>query len=253
MNLMKTMTAATAVAFGMGLAGAAQAAPVFQLDFTSVGGAGLVTADSIQVRQNADLVLNIPGLSFTENGLFRVTNYQLGGNPVITDNLGTGYNLYATFTSSGTLTQITPTFFVATFTSLNFTLFLDPDANTNLSGQTPAGTTGDDFAIASGSLLEGTGTANLNPAFLAVTSNTNTTFNTIVNTFFTSPVPFYNLQQIASNQTAGQLSIVGSTITIQDGGATVTFASVPEPATLAMFGAGLLGLAAVLRRRREQV
>lgn len=35
--------------------------------------------------------------------------------------------------------------------------------------------------------------------------------------------------------------------------ATATFIPIPEPATLAMFGAGLFGLGAILRRRREQV
>ncbi|MBL8838127.1 MAG: PEP-CTERM sorting domain-containing protein [Alphaproteobacteria bacterium] len=35
--------------------------------------------------------------------------------------------------------------------------------------------------------------------------------------------------------------------------ATATFIPIPEPATLAMFGAGLFGLAAILRRRREQI
>jgi len=35
--------------------------------------------------------------------------------------------------------------------------------------------------------------------------------------------------------------------------ATATFIPIPEPATLAIFGVGLFGLAAVLRRRREQV
>lgn len=35
--------------------------------------------------------------------------------------------------------------------------------------------------------------------------------------------------------------------------ATATFIPIPEPATIALFGAGLFGLAGILRRRREQV
>jgi len=78
-------------------------------------------------------------------------------------------------------------------------------------------------------------------------------------TYFTAPVPFYNVS--FNSATAGSLdnlacaagtgaACAGATSATLDGAvASVNFAQVPEPETLAMFGFGLIGLGWFARRR----
>jgi hypothetical protein len=75
--------------------------------------------------------------------------------------------------------------------------------------------------------------------------------------FFTAPVPFYNIQfatatnasinnlDIGMGASAGYASLDGIT-------ATIDFAQVPEPISISLFGAGLVGAAFARRRKAKK-
>jgi hypothetical protein len=72
--------------------------------------------------------------------------------------------------------------------------------------------------------------------------------------FFTEPVPFYNLILAQETPINGQFALVSGSdqeIFLQTGGPERFLEVVPEPATLAIFGCGLLGLGWAIRRRRS--
>ena len=174
------------------------------------------------------------------------------------------YGLYALYMSSGSFsTTGAVTTFTDTSGSGSLNVFIDPNENTTFtppaSGSNPwvTGNVVDDYLIASGTPLGGTGT--LDPTLPTCgTSGINcgsfgtTTSFLLTSTvpggtsYFTLPVPCYNL-----SFQSGQLNnfTVSGTNTI-NGSLDVVF-STPEPATLALLGVSLLGLAAIGRRRDQ--
>jgi hypothetical protein len=179
------------------------------------------------------------------------------------------YGLYGMFQGSGTYSTSgsgVTTFNFAPSGSMN--VWIDPSSNTTfaapLTGNLAwtAASAGDDNLVASG--VPATGTGTLNP-FLSTcqsavnpggTGNycgsfgTTTTFNltALGSAYFTSPAPFYNMSfesgQLENFTPSATQTIMGS-LNVEFGN------RVPEPASVALLGIGLVGLSLSLRRRKQ--
>jgi hypothetical protein len=168
--------------------------------------------------------------------------------------LGVSYDIYATFMSTGSYTSNgTQSQFSLTpggslnvyFDNLNDNAFTAPASGTGTFGIT---NTGDDLLLATGGGLFGAGRidcigSNNCGSFGQTTSFSLTPFGSA---FFTSPVPFYPIS-LESGQFNGFAPT--GTVTI-NGSMDVIFAPVPEPASLALVGLALAGLAATSRKKK---
>ncbi len=193
-----------------------------------------------------------------------------GTTPVTTQLAGfgpNGYGLYALFQGFGTFT--TSSSGVTTFdfgTGGSLGVFIDPNNDTSFTapanGSSPwlTGLNAEDYLIATGTPQDGFGT--LDPTLPTCTTGINcgsfgttTTFALTSTTpggttYFTAPSPFYNLSfqsgQLNNFTPTGTQTINGS-LDVVFGQAP---GQVPEPATLALLGLGLVGMGAVARRRK---
>lgn len=211
--------------------------------------------------------------------------------PSVTSGLGSTYSIYGIFSGAGTFSLSTgaaPANLSGVFTSFHMDLYIDTalDSGPGLGGSVDAYTlalqaTGPyvDAPPVTGDLLLATldlpfmgvasATADINISGIGGGSATGSfggifgvTLTPAGSSFFTSPVPFH---QFGTNQQTPDAAFLVNPNPFPAGG----FATedkvdlvlitngpssfvVPEPGTLAMFGIGLLGLAAILRRRRDE-
>lgn len=190
-----------------------------------------------------------------------------GTNPLLglflnAPNMFGGYGLYGLFTATGTYSTTSGGVTTFSFASGSgaLSVYIDASVNTTfaapVSGVSPWTTAGalDDILIATGTVLSGAGTldptlptcgAGINCGSFGVEASFSLT--AAGSGYFVVPSPFYNTIDLSGQFNnfvpAGTQTINGSMDAVFKG------TPIPAPATLGLFGAGLLGLGAMVRRR----
>jgi hypothetical protein len=201
----------------------------------------------------------------TESSILAITAFNAGVNPAgfvggggggaTAANIGaTPYQLYFKINSTSHLSQLAPGYLVGAFDSLSYTLYGDVGGNCTFAPSGASCGTDNQLALLTGSLSN----AGLNQANIINGIPSANVDATVVNGpngggFFVSPADLMSLLFESSfTNTPGVVTQSGSVITINGGGGNVDMVAIPEPLTLSLFGAGLVGAAALRRRRSKK-
>ncbi len=275
---LKKLRGITVAAFMTVAAVAAHATPTFTVNPNSNGLATqgrIFTADSMNGVSSARISYTGNGSTFTYTGVGYIdyTSFSLddsGISAAITRN-NFDYGIYATFTQTFSCGSFLAPGVSCAVTSITLNLWADPgNDNTynkaTVNNDASVTTVGNQILLGTvNEVLAGTAGINvLGGAFQNVNSNFNLT--AAGQQFFISPNPFYQFAFSAFNNTSQGLSCNGNT-NVNTGGASngcagaftavainnesgiTDFNNVPEPASLAIFGIGLMGLVSLRRRK----
>jgi hypothetical protein len=256
--------AAAAVATALGLASVSAQAisifPDFKVDPTATGTGPTFTADKI--TGNYVEIITFGAGIFNISLLWQPTgfSYPEGQNNIAFTGLGSNFLMYATYLGSGTFTTDGTNSDFTLSPGGTFELYRDaitvPGTNTTFTnpanGSSPfgkvLGSDGVDMLLATGTGIEGEGKLACAVGLNCGSFGQVTSFALTANgkNFFVDPIPFYNLA-LTAGQFNGFLPVPGATLTL-NGSLDAVFSEVPEPATVALLGLGLVGLGFSRRR-----
>lgn len=202
----------------------------------------------------------------TESGWLVVTAFALQGQPsapgfvngngggVAAAQIGaTPYQLYFTFNSTSHLAPDGSGGLAGAFDTVTYSLMGDVGGLCTFSTSGPACGTDTQLTLATGSLDGGLNSVTINSGGIpAANADVTSAAGANAGSFFVSPtITSGFLFETAFTNTGGVVSRSGNVITINGGGGNVDIL-VPEPLTLSVFGAGLVGAAALRRKKAKK-